>query len=81
MAQPSINIHDFLVLREYKNQGIGKRLLQAVEVIARQAGCCKITLEVQEKNVSAHKLYHAFGFKNSFLDPGAVNQLFLTKEL
>ncbi len=80
-ARPSINIHDFLVVREYRNQGIGKKLLQAVELIAKQAGCCKITLEVQEKNVSARKLYHAYGFKNSFPDPEAGDQMFLTKEL
>ena len=80
-ARPLINIHDFLVLKEYRNHSIGKKLLQEVELIAKRLHCCKITLEVQEKNSSARKLYNSFGFKDSFLDIEAGNQLFLTKEL
>lgn len=80
-ARPLINIHDFLVLKEYRNHSIGKKLLQEVELIAKRLHCCKITLEVQEKNSSARKLYNSFDFKDSFLDIEAGNQLFLTKEL
>ena len=80
-ARPLINIHDFLVLKEYRNHSIGKKLLQEVELIAKRLHCCKITLEVQEKNSSARKLYNSFNFKDSFLDIEAGNQLFLTKEL
>jgi len=34
-AQPLINIHDFMVLKAYRNRGIGKALLWEVERIAR----------------------------------------------
>lgn len=80
-AQPLINIHDFMVLKEYRNRGIGKTLLQVVERIAMERKCCKITLEVQMKNAAARAIYQSFGFKASFLDPEAGEQLSLTKTL
>jgi len=80
-AQPLINIHDFMVLKEYRNRGIGKALLWEVERIARDRQCCKITLEVQMKNAAARGIYQSFGFKASFLDPEAGEQLSLTKIL
>jgi ribosomal protein S18 acetylase RimI-like enzyme len=80
-ARPLINIHDFMVLQDYQKRGIGKALLLAVERIARERGCCKITLEVQMKNTAARRIYQSFGFKASFLDPEAGEQLSLTKTL
>ena len=80
-AQPLINIHDFTVLKSKRNQGIGKRILKKIEEIAIEKGCCKITLETQENNIIARKLYNSFGFSDSFLDDEAGKQLFLTKEL
>jgi ribosomal protein S18 acetylase RimI-like enzyme len=80
-AQPLINIHDFMVLKAYRNRGIGKALLWEVERIARERKCCKITLEVQMKNTAARGIYQSFGFKASFLDPEAGEQLSLTKTL
>jgi hypothetical protein len=52
-----------------------------VEQAARARGCCKITLEVQMKNTAARGIYQSFGFKASFLDPEAGEQLSLTKSL
>jgi hypothetical protein len=43
--------------------------------------CCKMTLEVQENNTSARKLYHSVGFKGSFLNQEAGSQLFMTKHV
>jgi ribosomal protein S18 acetylase RimI-like enzyme len=80
-AQPLINIHDFMVLEAYRNRGIGKALLMTVERIARERKCCKITLEVQMKNTAARGIYQSSGFKASFLDPEAGEQLSLTKTL
>ena len=80
-ARPLINIHDFMVLKEFRLRGIGKALLTEVERIARARGCCKITLEVQMKNEAARRIYQSFGFKASFLDPEAGEQLSLTKTL
>lgn len=80
-AQPLLNIHDFMVLRAYRRQGVGRALLETVEQVAKARGCCKITLEVQMKNTAARGIYQSFGFKASFLDPEAGEQLSLTKSL
>jgi len=80
-AKPLLNIHDILVLKEYRNQSIGNMLLSEVEKIAQDKKCCKITLEVQQENKAARRLYNNFGFQHSFLDEHAGNQLFLTKEI
>ena len=80
-AMPLINIHDFMVRPEYRGQGIGEALLEEIERIAQEKGCCKITLEVQENNTAARRLYRRFGFKDSFLDPEAGSQLFMSKEI
>ena len=80
-ACPLINIHDFMVLENYRRRGIGKALLKEVERVAQNRNCCKITLEVQMKNAAARRIYQSFGFKASFLDPEAGEQLSLTKSL
>src|SRR4051812_13568752 len=49
-ARPLMNIHDLAVMPGHRGEGIGTRLLAAVEEKAREMGCCKLTLEVQEKN-------------------------------
>ena len=79
-ARPLINIHDFMVCPEYRGQGIGQALLKEIERTAIERDCCKITLEVQENNAAARRLYRRFGFRDSFLDPEAGSQLFMTKE-
>lgn len=80
-AKPLINIHDIGVLKEYRNQGVGILLMEEIEKKAKLLGCCKITLEVQERNNSARVFYKKSGFQESFLDEEAGGQLFLTKEL
>jgi len=61
-ARPLLNIHDLAILPEWRGKGIGRRLLLAVEVEARQRGCCKLTLEVRGDNRRARGLYESFGF-------------------
>jgi ribosomal protein S18 acetylase RimI-like enzyme len=80
-AKPLINIHDFMVLEGFRGQGVGRALLGEIETIARDMDCCKMTLEVQENNTSARKLYHSVGFKGSFLNQEAGSQLFMTKHV
>ncbi len=79
-ARSLINIHDFMVLEDFRGQGIGRALLDEIEIIARDMGCCKITLEVQENNTPARRLYRSGGFKDSFLDQEAGSQLSMTKK-
>ncbi|MFO6446538.1 GNAT family N-acetyltransferase [Erythrobacter sp. NE805] len=79
-AAPLVNIHDLAVLPETRGRGVGKALLQAVEVEALKRGACKITLEVLSGNPARH-LYAACGFGDYQLDPQAGHALFWQKRL
>ncbi len=61
-CKPLINIHDLAVLPDYRAQGVGQILLQAVEDVAVERGCCKVTLEVLSGNDAARRAYQKFGF-------------------
>ena len=80
-ARPLINIHDLAVLPSQRGQGTGRRLLEAIERKARETGCCKLTLEVQENNHRARRLYEAVGFSQSVYEEAAGGSLFLSKPL
>lgn len=56
-----INIHDLCVNPEYRGNGIGKLLLDAVTEKAKEMDCCKVTLEVRDDN-PARRLYRREGF-------------------
>jgi len=64
-GKPLINIHDVAVSPAARGQGIGRKLLTAVEEEARALGCCKVTLEVRADNARAMGLYRSVGFKSS----------------
>jgi len=80
-AQPLINIHDLAILPEHRGRGIGRQLLAAVERKARDMGCCKLTLEVQENNHRARGVYGEFGFEQAVHKAEAGGALFLSKRL
>jgi GNAT superfamily N-acetyltransferase len=80
-AQPLINIHDLNVLAAYRGKGIGQRLIAAVEAKARETGCCKLSLEVQENNHRARRSYTMAGFAQAHYQSEAGGALFLTKRL
>lgn len=61
-ARPLMNIHDLVVDPGWRNRGVGRALLAAVEATARQRDCCRITLEVRADNTAAQHLYRSFGF-------------------
>jgi ribosomal protein S18 acetylase RimI-like enzyme len=63
-ARPLLNIHDLAVLPAARGAGVGSALLAAAEAHARAAGCCKLTLEVQDDNAPARSLYARFGFRD-----------------
>lgn len=58
-----VNIHDIVVLNDYRGKGIGRKLMQAVIDVAVKLDCSKVTLEVREDNVVAQGLYQSLGFK------------------
>ena len=80
-ARPLINIHDFYVIPDFRGRNIGLKILAAVEQKARSTDCCKITLEVQQNNHKAQRVYEAAGFARSVYVAEAGGALFLSKLL
>ena len=78
-ARPLINIHDLAVRPEYRGQGIGRQLIEAVADAAHARGCCKLTLEVRDDNHIARGLYERCGFGGPA--PATPQLLFMTKWL
>ncbi|MDR2626840.1 MAG: GNAT family N-acetyltransferase [Dysgonamonadaceae bacterium] len=67
-ARPMINIHDIIVLPEYRGKGIGRRLMEVVIRIAEEKKCSRLTLEVRKDNLPAQHLYQTLGFDEA--EPG-----------
>ncbi len=80
-GRPLVNIHDLAVVPEHRGKGIGPALLEAVERKARERGCAKVTLEVQENNVRARGVYEAAGFAQVVYSESAGGSLFYAKAL
>ena len=80
-GQPLLNVHDIVVLESCRRQGIAGALLAHVESVARDRGCCKLTLEVLEGNQGARQAYENFGFAAYQLDPAMGRALFMEKKL
>lgn len=80
-CKPLVNIHDIVVLEACRGQGVGSRLLERIEGVARERGACKLTLEVLDKNDSAKAAYAKAGFSAYELDPAYGQAVFLEKTL
>jgi GNAT superfamily N-acetyltransferase len=68
-CKPLLNIHDVVVLQQFRGRGLSKQLLAEAEKIALEQGCCKLTLEVLQGNHIAQAAYTAFGFSGYELSP------------
>lgn len=80
-CKPLVNIHDVVVYAKYRGLGLSQKMLQYVENIAIQKGCCKVTLEVLEGNHVAKNAYIKFGFAGYELDSKTGKALFWEKPL
>ncbi len=80
-GKPLVNVHDVSVVDTYRGLGLSQKMLDKVEDIARERGCCKITLEVLEDNPVAQGSYRKFGFSDGQLDPDHGRMLFWKKSL
>jgi GNAT superfamily N-acetyltransferase len=80
-ARPLVNISDYFVFPEHRGAGIGRELLMAIERRAREIGCCRLTLEVQENNHRAQAVYGAAGFARDVHVAEAGGALYLSKAL
>ena len=80
-CKPLINIHDFIVLEKYRENGISQKMLNKVGEIAISKGCCKITLEILSNNEAAKASYKKFGFISYELEPKTGVALFWQKKI
>ena len=76
-----LHIQDLIILSTHRQQGIGYKILQATELLAKEHECCKINLEVLEGNIPAKNLYQKFGFVTFQLEPNKGNALYWEKIL
>ena len=61
-AKKIINIHDLIVLPDFRKRGIGLFMLNNIKEYAKGLDCCKVNLEVREDNLKAQSLYKNVGF-------------------
>lgn len=82
-AKPLLNISDFYVEPNRRGRGIGRRLLDAVLNQATEMNCCRLTLEVQENNRGARRMYEHYGFQRAVYaaDREGGGSLYLVKGL
>lgn len=80
-CKPLVNVHDVAVLASHRGRGIAEQMLAEAEVIARERGAVKLTLEVLSGNRSAIRLYERIGFAGYQLDPAMGSAQFLQKWL
>lgn len=80
-CKPLFNVHDIVVLETFRGLQLSQLLLQELEKIARDKGCCKITLEVLEGNMIAQRAYQKSGFAGYELDPQMGKAMFWQKKL
>lgn len=80
-AKPLLNVHDIAVNPEFRGLGLSHKLLDALEAIGRERGCCKMTLEVLSGNAVACASYRKFGFSPYELDPKMGGAEFWEKPL
>jgi GNAT superfamily N-acetyltransferase len=64
-------LEDLFVREEARRTGLGRALVEAAVARARERGCKRIELDVNEGNAAALALYEACGFQLEWKAPGA----------
>jgi ribosomal protein S18 acetylase RimI-like enzyme len=70
-----------VVLKDYRGQGIAKKLIQQVETIAKQSGANKVKLDfMQEKNLAP--FYESLDYHiTKIIEHGSHHDVFATKDI
>lgn len=80
-AQPLLNIHDVVVEPAWRGRQIFDCMLSVLEQVARERGCCKLTLEVLSGNEVARRVYQRNGFDDYQLSANNGTALFMQKPI
>ena len=70
------DIMNVVTRKTYRNQGIGSIILEKLISYAKQNGIKKLTVEVNEQNLSAIHLYKKFNFKEIALRKNYYNNTY-----
>jgi GNAT superfamily N-acetyltransferase len=62
LAEPVAHVTSFAVARVFRRQGVGQRLLSAVEDLARGTGCHHVVVTSAEHREDAHAFYSSAGW-------------------
>ena len=73
-------LEDIYVAPEARGSGVGRALVEAAFERARERGCLRIELDVNEANLAAVALYESLGFEN-FSDPPGGRNLLMRRRL
>lgn len=65
--KPYAIIDNIVTHSEYRAQGLATACLQEAEMIAKRAGCYKITLSTSSRLPSTHKFYEKLGYNKEGL--------------
>lgn len=63
LAKPGIYLEDLFVRTEFRSLGIGKELLKALAILAKERGCGRLEWSVLDWNERALKFYRGLGAK------------------
>jgi GNAT superfamily N-acetyltransferase len=77
---PDCWLEDLFVREDARGSGVGRALAEASVARARERGCRRIQLDVNEANPEALALYRSLGF-DSIQDPPGGNLLLMTRWL
>ncbi|MDQ7735760.1 GNAT family N-acetyltransferase [Halomonas sp. SpR1] len=64
-GRPYAIIENVIVSIRFRNQGVGKALLQYAKRFAQEAGCYKVALMTGSKDPAIHHFYESIGFSAS----------------
>lgn len=60
-------IPELVVSKKYRNQGIGKLLIQRCESLAKKKKCYRMRLESRNDRIGSHSFYKKIGFQQNAL--------------
>jgi ribosomal protein S18 acetylase RimI-like enzyme len=69
-ASPSAHLHALRVMPDYRNQGLGTRLLDQAEAELRRRGYRRVSIAAGINNAAARRLYERLGYAVVRSDPG-----------
>lgn len=67
-CEPFMAIENVVVSSKIRRQGIGRKLMNEIEVIARQQNCSYIILVSGGQRVEAHRMYESMGYREEHVE-------------